>query len=197
MGMRKVTKEEWLASLQWGDIGLVRGKTLFGFFQNLQRKQDKVDEKATHGLIVKDTPTISEADGTRVWADKKIDRYFSGHHKIWIFRPVQRITPDQRRIGEAYLAGAEQAAYGWEGIGEIARRFFRKMIGKAYEIKDRVGLFCTEHCSRFALAIGLPWTSKKPEAVTPSFLLDWMLDYASPSRTWELAGHYDQGDFYL
>jgi hypothetical protein len=195
--MRKVDKEEWIASLQWGDIGLVRGKTLFGFFQNLQRKQDKIKAKATHGLIVKDAPTISEADGTRVWADKKIDRYFSNHHKIWVFRPCEKITKTQRAIGEGYLAGAEQASYGWEGIGEITRRFFRKLFKKEYVVKDRVGLFCTEHTSRFALAIGLPWTDVKPEAVTPSLLLDWMFNEAVPFKSWELVAYYEEGDFYL
>lgn len=195
--MRKVSKEEWVASLQWGDIGLVRGKTLFGFFQNLQRKQDKIDAKATHGLIVKDTPTISEADGTRVWADKKIDRYFSNHHKIWVFRPCDKITKTQREKGDSYFSIAEQCSYGWEGIREFSKRFFFKLFRKEYVVKDRVGLFCTEHCSRFALAIGLHWTTVKPEAVTPSFLLDWMNDEAIPFKTWKLVGYYEEGDFYL
>jgi hypothetical protein len=195
--MDKVTKEVFLGSLCWGDICLVRGKTLFGFFQNWERKKAGVDEKATHGLIVLDPPQISEADGKGVTDANKITRYFSGHHKIWTFRLVDPITETQKGLGKAYLSGAHQAAYGFEGIGEIARKFFRSLFKKKYEIKDHRGIFCTEHTSRFAMAMGIPWTSKRPEEVTPSFLLDWMLDEAVPFRTWRLVNHYDQGDFYL
>lgn len=196
MHLIEVSKEQWIQSLKWGDIGLVKGRTFFGFLQDLLGKLEHVDKKASHGLIVKDAPIISEADGTRVWPANSICRYFSDHHKIWVFRNVNPISELQRSLGMAYLSGAEQASYGWAGIGEFVKRAWSIVRKKPYRPKDTLGLFCTEHCSRFARALKWIWVpGLEPQEISPSILLDWMLDVNRGD--YALAAYYEFGKFYV
>lgn len=203
--LKPMMKDQWILGLQWGDIVLVRGKTFFGFLQNILNKLQKVDERASHGAVSLGAGKISEADGTRVWPDNDISRYFSDHHNIWVFRYTKPLTEGQKLLGQVELDTAAQAEYGWGGIIEQAKIAFARLFKKTYVPKDRVGMFCTEHCSHFARSMFLPWVimsingqPRRPlgsQEVTPSILLDWMLDIAGPEATWELVASYDKGSF--
>lgn len=197
--MREVLKSDWLAVLQFGDIGIVRGKSLSMVLQNIQRNIDGADEKASHGLICKGGDVISEADGKMVTAKNKMSRYFSDHHKVWIYRLVGGMTNHQKELGVAYLSGVEeQARYGKLGIWEFTKEvFYKYLLRKSYTPKDRPGIFCTEHCARFANACHLPFIELPEEQVTPSLLLEWFIEKGVPLGTWELVAYYENGKFFL
>jgi hypothetical protein len=197
--MRECTKEELEAVLSWGDMGAVRGSGLSMTLQDVQRKADDVDEKASHGLISKGGGVISEADGKMVTAKNPLSRYYSDHHKMWFFRCVGGMSEVQRAAGVGYLSGVEeQAVYGKQGILQFVKEvFYEKILRKKYEPKDKPGIFCTEHCSRFALACGLPWILVQPERVTPSLMLEWMLESGITAGKWEMVASYDCGKFFI
>jgi len=197
--MKECTREEFEGVLQWGDQGLVRGKSLSMSLQDIQRKADDVDEKASHGIISKGGSVISEADGKMVTAKNPLSRYYSDHHKMWFFRAANGFSDVQRAAGEGYLSGVEeQARYGVGGIWQFCKEiFFEKILRKKYTPKDKPGIFCTEHCSRFALACKLPWLSVPPEQVTPSLLLEWMLEEGVPQKKWVLVASYDCGKYFV
>lgn len=194
----QVTQDEWIKALRWGDVGLVKGKTFFGMLQGLLASKEGADSKASHGFIMKNSPMISEADGTRVHGDNKVVRYFTGHHKIWIFRRKAEITPIDRRVGEAFIYGIEQASYGGLGIVELAKKYWALLRRTTYKVKDKVGVFCTELCSMFAVVMLWPWVpTMEPQEVDPSTLLDWMIDHAVPSGQFEMVAFFDRGTFFL
>lgn len=196
--MRLVSKETWLNALQWGDHCIVKGKTFFGFLQYLHNKaRGNVDEKATHGAVSLGAGKISEADGTRVWPDNSVIRYFSNHHVIKVFRPVDPYTPEDVRCGNVELDTAKECAYSWGGIWELGKETICHWLGKKYEPKDRLGLYCVEHNADFALATNRYWTDTPSYQLSPSGLLDWFIDKALPLNKWTLVAYYDCGKFYL
>lgn len=203
--MRSVTRDEWVGALQCGDIGLCLGRSLFARLQDWYRREMKEsDEKASHGFYVKAPPHISEADGWKVNGGNDVDRYFSNHHKIWIFR-CSSLTPAQLANMNLYIRASEETGgiYSWGGIGQLAKRFILKLLGKTSTVTDKRGVFCTEYTSRAILAAevdgqGLPYiTDKLPQEIDPAVQLDWFLDVGVACRGWVLAAYYKRGKFFL
>lgn len=197
--MKTVTRETWLEALRELDFVLVRGDTFFGRAQDLDRRAEgAADKRASHSAILKKPPLLSEADGKIVNGKNAISRYFTGHHRIWIFR-YTALSPEQAAAMRAYIRGAEETrgTYAWGGILEFAKRTWAKLWGRAYAMKDRPGVFCSEYTSRLAQTARLVYLEKPPHQVSPSLQLDWLLDTGVKQGTWEWVAYFDEGDFYL
>ena len=190
--LRSVTKEFWLKSLHVGDIGICLGTSIFSKFQNISRNLGREGDKpASHGFFVKISPWISEADGRRVTGHNKISRYFSDHHKIWIFR-YPNLTQEQIDDMNLVVSTAEKVngQYSWGGIKEFWKPWF------GIPMKERAGVFCTEFTSAIIRAANLPYMDKKDFEISPSRQREWFQDYAVPRKIVNLALYYENGKFY-
>lgn len=214
MSLKRIaTKKEWLEVLKYGDVGICKGKSFFSRLQDWFRKkrENQVEAIASHGFFVKDSPQISEADGKKINGSNKINRYFSDYHTIWIFRSTI-LNNLSLKVLKSFINGAEQSGglYSWGGIIEFVKKFFRKK----HKMKDKRGMFCTEYVTKGNINAHIPFIDydyvakalriSKSEAkynfahrVSPSMLLDWLIDVGCENGTWESIAFYSEGRFYL
>lgn len=194
--LRECTKDEFLASLKWGDIGLVKGKSLMAKGEYLLNNVDGVDVDASHGFVVKSAPQISEAMFSGITDKNKITKYLGGDLTVWVFRYWRPLTTVEIALGETYLAARDnETQYGKKGIGQFIKRFFLRLVGRNYTPKDKPGVFCTEHSSDFIKAMRtLIYLALPSEQITPSVQLDYMSD--TPG-TWPLAALYDGRKYFI
>jgi hypothetical protein len=194
--LRECTREELLSSLRWGDIVIVKGKSLMAKGEYLLNNVDGVDVDASHGAIVKTPPQISEAMFSGITDKNKITRYLGGDLTVWVFRYCRPLTPEEIALGETYLAARDnETPYGKKGIGQFIKRFFLRLVGRNYTPKDKPGVFCTEHSSDFIKAMRtLCYLEAPSEQITPSVQLDYFCD--TPG-TWPLAALYDGRKYYI
>jgi hypothetical protein len=192
--MREVDSYKFIASLKNGDIGLICAKNFFAVLQNLYRKRFKEgDAQASHGFFMKQTPSISEANGI-VIKEATVNKNVGDTTKCWIFR-YTKLTQEQVKGMNLYVAGAEETAghYSVGGIMQFAKSFF---TGKRNE-PDESGVFCTEYTSRIVRAAGLDYISDLPTwQIDPSYQLNWFLN-EGPKFGWILAAHYDGQKFFI
>jgi len=189
------TKEEWLAALRWGDIGLVKGNSLLAKGEYLLNKLEKIDGEASHGFIVKNAPQISEAEFKGITDKNKITKYLGGKLTVWVFRYFRSLTPEEVNCGASYLYGVDnEAVYGSQGIKQFIKKFFLKLVGKEYTPKDRQGIFCTEHSSKFIRVMALVYSAFEPEQISPSMQLEY---FETNAGMWPIALLFDGQKYYI
>lgn len=189
--MKKTNHDEWINSLETGDICLNLSSNIFSSLQNWYRKKiDKSDHRASHGFIVKTTPIISEANGFYI-KSATINKFIGDTTEVWAFRHPAMNT-ERRDDVINYCEGAEEngGTYSIKGIVEYGLRF----IGIKKKISDRPGSYCTEYTGKIIKQIDLPYIKdKETYQVTPSEQLSWFLSEKDGKRLgWELAAHYSK-----
>lgn len=192
--MNEIAKELFVNSLKAGDIGLCLGNSIFSKLQNiLRKKRDRVDERASHGFYVRNNGGIIEANGIKV-ARANIERYFTNHHKIWIFR-YNNVNEEQIKdmnLMADVLADAE-TNYSWGGIKE----FFKWLLNKKYKMKNEKGMFCTELTGYLIKGVNLPYiTDKEYYQIDPSYQLSWFDDVATKQGICIQTLYFENGKFY-
>ena len=189
--MQKITREKWCELLRPGDIGLSYRKSIGARLQNIFRKKTGESEYlASHSFYCKGNGKISEAQGLRV-ASKPALEFAKNHDTIWVFRK-RALTPSELRTMNAYIAGAEEAGgvYSWAGVLQFIKKY---IFGWA--MKDKWGVYCAEFTSRAIMRGELPYMSRDPWKVTPSYQLGWMMD-TGRKTAWKLSGYAEEGHFY-
>ena len=194
--MRVATKEDFLASLQSGDIGIILSRNLFATLQNWYRKKFKEGElAASHGFYLRAPPRIAEANGLFVRNDATIVKDIGDSTKCWVFR-YTGLTPAQLDCMNGCADVAVQAGghYSVGGIAQFALRFFN--LHKS--LSDEGGVFCTEFTGDLIVAAGIPYIDRKHTwEISPSAQLNWFLGLDALAKGWVLAGKYDGAGNYL
>ena len=195
--MIKVSRNHWLKQVRNADIGLTLGNSsIFGKVQNLYRKKvSKVKHRASHGFFVKNFAKVSEANGKYV-EESNLAKYLVKQRKTWLFR-YQGITETEQIKMHIHMESAEVSGgtFSWTGIFQ----FVLKFIDRKKRIKDKPGVFCTEHTSRIINAAGLRYSTLgrvEPWKVTPSIQLSWFLTEGS-ELGWNLALYFDGTDYWM
>jgi hypothetical protein len=198
--MRRTTQDQFLAAIRRGDIGLNCSNNLFSTLQDwYRRKVDKVEYRASHGFIVKDSPYISEANGPII-KQATITKFIGNTTKCWVFR-YKESTPSQIKTMMTYCYSAEKngGTYSAKGIFQFATNYFASFFGKKVNFKDQQGTFCTEYSGNAILYSGWPYIKEKEsQAISPSYQLSWLMSDEAISLGWELVAHYDgEGGFFV
>lgn len=194
--MQTCTKEQFLAALAPGDIGLIRARNLFATLQNWYRKKfNEGTEQASHGFLMTVPPSIAEANGVFVSSGSTVIKNIGDSTKCWVFRSNALTLAGLEKI-EGFINGAVKAGghYSVGGIMQFAAQFF----GIRKKLVDEGGVFCTEFTSDAIIEAELPYiTDRPPFQITPSYQLNWLLN-EGPKFGWTLVAHYDgAGNYFL
>jgi hypothetical protein len=194
--VRPATKEEFLASLRSGDIGIIRADNVFAKLQNWYRKKFKEGElAASHGFYVRNPPRIAEANGMFITNDSTVVKNIGDKTKCWIFR-YTLLTAAQRAAMNASADVAVQVGghYSVGGIAQFALQFF----GIRKKLADEGGVFCTEFTGDLIVGAGIPYVEGKGAfEIDPSYQLNWMLSPEAQEKHWILAGLYDGANYLI
>ncbi len=189
--MNEVTRGEWCSLLRPGDIGLSYRKSLGSKLQNLFRKKTGESEHlASHSFYCKGNGKMSEASALHV-SEKPVLSIAQNHDTIWVFRK-RNLTPSELKTMNAYVAGSEESGgvYSWGGIMQFVKRY---MFGWA--MTDSRGVYCAEYTSRAIMRGELPYMSRAPWKITPSYKLGWMME-TGRKTAWKLTAYAKDGHFY-
>ena len=191
-----VDKREWFKAIDGCDIGLTLGSnSIFGKLQNFYRKRiSKAKHRASHGFFLKNNTKISEADGKYV-KESNLQRYLNSNRQVWIFRYV-KISQEQKDKMQVHANAAEVSGgtYSWLGMFQFASKF----ISPKKRIKDKPGVFCSEHTSRIINAGGLRYSSLgkvEPWKITPSMQLSWFFEQGK-AHGWKMVARFDGNDYW-
>lgn len=191
--MLKVSQSEFVNWLMFGDVCFCRGNSLFSKIQNVYRKlcgESKI--MANHVFMMKDTPLILEAMARGVTGKNKINKYFTGHHKIWIFRPIKTVLSEREKIRSSVkIIEESDITYAGGGILEFIKVLFKK------DMKDRAGVHCMELIGNLINAVDWPFIKNRPpHTITPSYGLDWFLNLGIETG-WKFVAYYEGGKFFV
>jgi hypothetical protein len=189
--MKEITREEWMAKLRPGDIGLILSNNLFSTVQNWLRMKDKNSLRASHGFIIENPPGIIEANGAHV-SRSTIGKNVGDTTQCWIFR-YPNATREQINLMLAYADGMVDAhgEYSVLGIVQFAMEFF----GIRKKFKDEPGVYCTELTGKAILKAGLPYSQEPAYLITPSDQRSWFVDRGLAQGV-QLPIWYDGKKFY-
>jgi hypothetical protein len=197
--MNSCTKEEWLASLKNGDIGLLHSHNFFAWLQNLRRQKfGEGDLQANHGFYVYTPPDIMESNGIFV-SQGHIIKNIDDKTETYVFR-FRGITPEQVRIMNVWWESQVNGGAHY-GIGQIAQ-FALQQFGVRKHLTDASGMFCTEDTGKGLIEAQVPYISTvHPDIpsydVDPSMQLNWFMSDEATRLGWFLAAHYDGNSGYF
>jgi len=198
--MKQATVDSWIASLNNGDIGLLRSNNFFATLQNWRRKKYKEGELfASHGFYIYHPPSIMESNGLFV-SQGKLFKNIGGKTEVWIFR-YGKITKDQVEDMNIYWEAMREggAHYSIMGIAQFATQF----LGVRKKITDASGVFCTEGTGKAIVKAEIPYitlmhANVKDYEVDPSMQLNWFMSEEARQLGWYLACYYDgKGGYFV
>lgn len=192
--MIPASKEQFLATLRAGDIGISLARNPFAILQDWYRRKFKEGElAASHGFYFRKPPQIIEADGIFV-SKANIFKNIGDKTKVWVFR-YARVAPSQIDLMNVAADVAVDVG-GHYSVGGLAQ-FALQFIGLRKKLADESGVFCTEFTGHLIMYAGLPYVKgKRAFEVDPSYQLNWMLG-AGKDLGWVLAASYDGAGNYL
>lgn len=200
--MRKVTQEQFVKAIKAGDVGIIKADNLFAKAQMLySHRFNEGEAHASHAFYVSNPPFITEANGLVIKGEPQGVTFLKNigdKTKCWFFR-YGKLSPAQLQIMNAYAkAGVDTAGhYSVGGILQFAKAF---ITGKKDE-KDEGGVFCSEFVSDIVLSAIPPAdyiANAKTWQVTPTLLLNWMMNLESAVKSWTFPAYYDgAGNYFL
>lgn len=192
--MKPCTRDEFIACLKTGDIGLIDARNPFAWLQDLYRKRFKEGKySASHGFVVAEPPMIVESNG---WKPSYgfVTKFIGNTTKCWIFRH-KNMTDEKWERMKSYADGAIEMG-GHYGIGNIIQ-FGMKFFGIRKKMKDASGQFCTEFSSNLISEAKLQYNIDKPfYEVTPSHQLNWFMGEKAKRDGWSLVGEYNGKEYF-
>jgi len=177
--MKEVSHDDFIKSLNPGDIGLILADNDFSTMQNWQRKKNKVPLRASHGFFMLDTPNIAESNSWKPSA-ATILKDIGDKTKCWVFRHAD-MTPEKFEDMRSYWDGFVEGG-GHYGIGDIFR-IGLNYFGFRTKPDDSDGEFCTELTGHVIVKAKLPYiTELKPFEITPSYQRSWFDEDGNDKR---------------